>query len=116
MARLSDLIIWQRARELVKECYLVTSTFPRDELYGITSQQRRAAVSVAANIAEGYGRRHRREFLNFLSIAGGSLSEVETYLHLAVDLEFVDAERVRNALGYADEIGRMATALRRDRL
>lgn len=54
--------------------------------------------------------------LNFLSIAGGSLSEVETYLHLAVDLEFVDAERVRNALGYADEIGRMATALRRDRL
>lgn len=113
MTNLHDLIVWKRGRELVKECYLLSGGFPRAEMFGLTAQLRRAAVSVPANIAEGYGRRHKREFLNSLSISGGSLSELETYLHIAIDLEFVAPQRLAVAFGLADEVGRMTTALRR---
>ena len=115
MSNIETLIIWKRSRELVKECYALTRNFPRDELFGLTSQLRRAAVSVPANIAEGYGRRHRREFLHFLSIACGSLYELETHLHVAVDLGFASRARIQHALDLASECGRMATALRRSK-
>jgi four helix bundle protein len=84
-----DLEVWQVAMELAAECYLATKKFPRDELFGMTSQIRRAASSVPANIAEGQGRDHTKEFLNSLSIARGSLMELQTHLLLAPRVELL---------------------------
>ena len=78
-----DLVVWQRAMELAEATYLLTKRFPPDEQYGLTSQARRAAASVAANIAEGYGRQTRASYVSFLRIAQGSLKELETHLILA---------------------------------
>ena len=87
---------WQRADDLVVEIYNVTQAFPKSELYGLTSQMRRAAVSVAANIAEGSARQYLKGYLQFLHMADSSLSEVAYYLHLAYRLELIDKEaRVR---------------------
>src|SRR5437763_16469820 len=77
-----DLEVWNVAMELAVACYTLTRLFPKDELYGMTSQIRRAAASVPANIAEGHGREHTKEFLNHLSVARGSLMELETHLLL----------------------------------
>jgi len=88
-----DLIVWQKAYKFALEIYVITKVFPKDELYGITSQIRRAAVSISANIAEGYERQHRKEYLQFLAIAKGSLGEVETYLLLVKDLEYIDMKK-----------------------
>ena len=77
------LIVWNKAYDLALGVYKKTKEFPKDELYGLTSQLRRASLSVSANIAEGYDRQHRKEYLHYLSIARGSLSEVETYLKLS---------------------------------
>jgi four helix bundle protein len=84
------LLVWQIAMELVPQVYRLTRKFPSDELYGITSQLRRAMVSVPANIAEGQGRAHQKEFVHFLSIARGSLAEVDTLMITAFKLGFVD--------------------------
>ena len=84
-----QLKAWQRGYELVLEVYKVSKNFPKEEIYGLVSQIRRAAVSVPANIAEGYERNHRKEYLQFLHIAKGSLGEVETYLYLAKDLGYL---------------------------
>lgn len=83
------LTAWQKAYALTLEIYRVSKKFPREEIYGLTSQLQRAAVSVPANIAEGYERNHRKEYLQFLFIAKGSLGEVETYILLAKDLEYL---------------------------
>jgi four helix bundle protein len=85
-----ELLVWQRSMELVPQVYRMTKKFPVDELYGITSQIRRAMVSVPANIAEGQGRRHPKEFLNFLSIARGSLAEVDTLMITCLKLGYLD--------------------------
>jgi four helix bundle protein len=85
-----DLIAWQRAIDLVEGIYVATQDWPSDERFGLTSQIRRAAVSVMANIAEGQGRTGSREFLHHLSIADGSLSEVEAHLLFAHRLRFID--------------------------
>lgn len=74
-----DLKVWQEAVNLAEICYRFTKTFPKEELYGMTSQIRRASVSIAANIAEGYGRKTRGEYIQFLYIAQGSLKELETH-------------------------------------
>jgi four helix bundle protein len=79
-----DLEVWQKAMDLVEEVYRIAERFPSQEKYGLTGQLQRAAVSIPANIAEGYGRMHRKEYLQHLSIAKGSLAEVETHLALAV--------------------------------
>lgn len=84
-----DLIVWQRAMVLVREAYRVTKSFPRDELYGLTSQLRRAVVSVASNIAEGQARLSRKEFHHFLTQARGSLAEFETQMLIAEDLKYI---------------------------
>ena len=81
-----DLIAWQRARELVKEVYLLTATFPVGERFGLVSQMDRTAVSIPSNIAEGYGRATTQDYLHFLRIAHGSAYELETQLVLAEDL------------------------------
>ena len=78
-----ELEVWQVAMDLAEQCYLATRSFPREELFGMTRQIRRAAASIPANIAEGQGRQHTKEFLNHLSIARGSLKELETHLILS---------------------------------
>ena len=88
--RHQDLKAWQAAIALVKHVYSLTAGFPKDELYGLTSQMRRAAVSVPSNIAEGAGRGGTREFIQFLGVARGSLSELETQVHIARELGYVD--------------------------
>jgi four helix bundle protein len=102
-----DLIAWQESMKLARLTYEVTATFPKSEQYGLVSQMRRAAVSVPSNIAEGAARSGRKEFAQFLGVAKGSLSELETQLLLATDLGFVKgtnpifdvAERVAKLLG-----------------
>jgi four helix bundle protein len=84
-----QLTVWQKAYLLTVNIYKLSKKFPKDELYGLASQLRRAAVSLPANIAEGYERNHRKEYVQFLFIAKGSLGEVETYLMLAKDLEYI---------------------------
>lgn len=83
-----DLIVWQKALSLVKATYQLTSSFPKQEIFGLTSQIRRAAVSVPSNIAEGYGRRSDGDFARFILISRGSLLELETQLLIAKDLGF----------------------------
>ncbi|MBN1965459.1 MAG: four helix bundle protein [Anaerolineae bacterium] len=84
------IVAWQKADDLAVQVYEATKGFPTEERFGLTSQMRRAAVSVAANIAEGSGRQYLKEFLNFLHIARGSLAEVEYYIHLARRLGYLD--------------------------
>jgi four helix bundle protein len=93
----ADLIAWQKAMDLVEAVYKSTQCFPREELYGLTSQPRRAAVSIPSNIAEGQGRRTDPEFLHFLSIAHGSLREAETQILIAERLKYTNAD-TREAL------------------
>ena len=84
-----DLIVWQKSYKLVLDIYKITKNFPRTEIYGLSQQMRKAAVSIPSNIAEGYGRTHKAEYRQFLSIAYGSLMEVETQHLLAVDLKYM---------------------------
>lgn len=84
-----ELIVWQKSIKLVKEIYLLTESFPKTEVFGIISQMRRAAVSIPSNIAEGYGRRSHKEYLQFYAIAYGSSLELETQLIIAKELELV---------------------------
>ncbi len=88
------ILAWEKADDLVALIYEVTKAFPRGELYGLTSQLRRAAVSVAANIAEGSGKQYLKEFRQFLYTARASLSEVEYYIHLSHRLDYLDGEKV----------------------
>ncbi len=89
MRNYKNAVAWQRADQLTIEVYHITRKFPREEVYGLTAQVRRAAYSVAANIAEGAGRETDKEYLRFLHIARGSLSETEYFLHLAHNLEYL---------------------------
>ncbi|MDZ4808075.1 MAG: four helix bundle protein [Bacteroidota bacterium] len=84
-----DLDVWLRSRALVKDIYLSTQNFPKDELYGLVSQMRRCAVSIPSNIAEGYGRQYKKETIQFFHIARGSLYELETQLFIALDLNYL---------------------------
>jgi four helix bundle protein len=108
-----DLEVWQKAMDLVVECYEITKRFPRDEIYGLILQLRRAAVSIPANIAEGRGRKHKAEFIQYLSIAYGSLAELETHLQIAQRLNYIDMEKLNQLLEKTAEIGRMINGLRR---
>ena len=106
-----DLIVWQKSIVAVDACYLATRAFPSAELYGLTSQIRRASVSIVANIAEGHGRNGRKQYLHHLSIAGGSLRELETLLIVANRQRLLKAETFRALVGRTDEIGRMLSGL-----
>jgi len=108
-----DLDVWREAMDFVVECYRMTGTFPKSEVYGLTSQLQRAAVSIPANIAEGQGRQHDKEFLQHLAIAYGSLAEVETHVQIARRLEYVDGEKENQMLERAARIGRMLNGLRK---
>lgn len=106
-----DLIAWQKAMDLVEEVYRATREFPSDELYGLTSQLRRAVVSVPSNIAEGRSRRSTHEFLHHLWIARGSLSEAETQLMIARRLAYISEQRTLDLLGLSEEVGRLINGL-----
>lgn len=100
-----DLIVWQKSYKLVLEIYKITTDFPKFEIYGLSQQMRRAAVSIPSNIAEGYGRKHNAEYNQFLSIAYGSLLELETQFLLAIDLKYVGKNQtIENLLS---EVGKM---------
>ena len=94
----TELSVWLQSRQLTKRVYELTRQFPKDELFGLTNQLRRAAVSVPSNIAEGCGRQHTRDTLQFLFIARGSLFEVETQLYLAFDLAYLNEESLQTLL------------------
>jgi four helix bundle protein len=106
-----DLTVWQRAMQLTIAVYRVTQEFPRDELYGLTSQIRRAAVSVPSNIAEGQGRLNTGEFRQFLGIARGSNFELQTQLEIARALEFGNPKAIDEAEHLSHEVGKMIYAL-----
>jgi four helix bundle protein len=108
-----DLEVWQKAMDLVVLCYRLTKAFPKNEIYGLSSQLQRAAVSVPANIAEGRQRQHSREFLQFLSVASGSLAEVETHVQIACRLSYIDHHELTGVLDKAAEVSRMLTGLRK---
>lgn len=106
-----DLLVWQRAMDIAAATYELSRNFPKDELFGLTSQSRRAAASIAANIAEGYGRASRPTYAHFLRIAQGSLKELETHLILAERVGVVRPGSVAGLLDQSDELGRMLRAL-----
>jgi four helix bundle protein len=107
-----DLVTWHKAMDLVQVVYLATRHFPKDQLYGLTSQLRRAAASIPSNIAEGCGRNSRNELHHFIGQARGSLAELETQLELARVLGYLDAADTRALLSKAAQLGRMLTGLR----
>lgn len=106
-----DLKIWQRAVELSLAVYRLTRTFPQEELYGLSNQLRRASVSIASNIAEGYGRGSRGEYRQFLAIARGSNLELQTQLVIAKELRFVAAASIETAEKLSEEVGKMLTTM-----
>ena len=108
-----DLEVWQKAMDLVEDCYRLTGELPNTEIYGLSSQLQRSAVSVAANIAEGRERGRTREFLHHLSIAYGSLAELETHILIARRLNYVNEQRLSRFMDNTAEIGRMLNGLRR---
>jgi four helix bundle protein len=108
-----DLKVWQLGMDLAESVYAVTKSFPREEIYGLTSQLRRAASSIPANIAEGNGRDSTKEYLRHLSIAVGSLCEVETFLQLSMRLNYGDAEHIRQIIDLLSEEGRMLRGLQK---
>jgi four helix bundle protein len=109
----NDLIAWQRARDLVKAIYECTHGFPLEEMYGLVSQLRRAAVSVPSNIAEGYGRGARKEYVRFLRTARGSLYEVQTQLLLAQDLGYLSTAKANEILQLAGRCCQLLNGLLR---
>jgi len=111
IASYKDLEVWQFGMELTKDCYFLTRKFPREEMFGVTSQIRRSAASVPANVAEGHGRESTGDFIQFLRISQGSLKELETHLLLAAKVNICAASAIEPHLQQADRIGRMLRSL-----
>ena len=107
------LEVWQKSMDLVEEVYRSTRTLPDAERYGLISQMQRASVSVPANVSEGSGRNHTREFIQHVSIAYGSLLELETHIVIARRLTYLEGARSERLLAMTGEIGRMLNGLRR---
>lgn len=106
-----DLLVWQQAMDLVIDVYSVTGKWPKEENYGLTAQARRAATSVPANIAEGFGRENRGSYQQFLRIAQGSLKELETHILIAERTGYADASSVSNLLAGAESVGKLLRLL-----
>ncbi|HTL29666.1 MAG TPA: four helix bundle protein [Tepidisphaeraceae bacterium] len=106
-----DLVVWQKSMDLVEMIYQITRGFPKDELYGLVSQMRRAALSIPCNIAEGQGRGGKVEFARFLRMAYGSLREIETQLLIAHRLTYTQLNTRDNALALTSEVGRLLNGL-----
>ena len=106
-----DLVVWQKAMEMVTEVYKLTDIFPKREVYSLTDQIRRAAVSVPSNIAEGQAHHNNREFVHFLRHSSGSLAELETQLRIAESLGYADATSTAQILLRVQEVGRILNGL-----
>jgi len=107
-----DLDVYKHSILLVKEIYALTSSFPREEIYGLSSQMRRAAISIPANIAEGCGRKSEKELLQFLNVASGSLTEMETHLEIALVLEFVsNQDQYKQIMQLTNKVKRLLIGL-----
>jgi len=106
-----DLTIWQESRKYTNKIYILTNKFPKEELYGLTSQIRRAAVSITSNIAEGFDRRSDKELSNFLSIARGSTAEVQNNLYIALDLKYVSQTEFNQLYQEAKKIAQQINGL-----
>ena len=106
-----DLVVWQKAMDLLVECYRACDRFPKAEMFGLCSQLQRSAVSVPANIAEGHGRHSTREYLQHLRIAHGSLVEAETHIAIAERLQYLEVETAQRLQDRSAEIGRMINGL-----
>ena len=102
-----ELIVWAKSHELTLEIYKVTKGFPSDEKYGMVSQMRRAAYSIPANIIEGHSRKSKNEFLQFLSIAKGSLEELKYFVILAADLDYIAVEEQNKIDGLTTEVSKL---------
>ena len=111
MKNYQELVVWQKAMVLAEEVYKLVRFFPRDELYSLSAQLKRSCVSVPSNIAEGYSRYSTKDYIRFLYIARGSLSEVQTQLLLSIKLKFVTDEQASISLSLSDEIGKMLNAI-----
>lgn len=108
-----DLDVWLKAMNLVVLCYQITKNFPKSEIYGLTSQLQRAAVSIPSNIAEGRSRQYSKEFLQHLSISAGSLAELETLVQIAERLKYIDIDMSKKVLDKTAEVGRMINGLKK---
>ncbi len=106
-----DLLAWQKAMQLVTDVYRASRPFPKEELYGLTAQLRRAAVSIPSNLAEGYARRSRAEYSRFVQIALGSLYELQTQLEIAANLGYLERSRFDDLYEKSREIERMLSSL-----
>lgn len=106
-----ELKVWQKAHELTLKTYQVTQQFPKEERFGLTSQIRRSAVSTPANIAEGYGRKHTKEYIQMLYISQGSLEETKYYFLLGRDLKYLRNEQYEKLINLSEEVGRMLRGL-----
>ena len=106
-----DLAVWQKSMSLVTQIYLITKSFPKDELYSLTNQMRRAATSIPCNIAESKAKRASKEFARFLLIARGSVAELETQLLISQNLSYVSEKQIQSLLNDASEVGRMLSGL-----
>jgi four helix bundle protein len=106
-----DLLVWQQAMDLAVATYDLTRAWPKDELYGLTSQARRAAVSVCANIAEGYGRETRPSYIHFLRVAQGSIKELETHLIIAQRVELSRSGQIDDLLSQCESAGKLLRLL-----
>jgi len=106
-----ELIVWNKSMELVVEVYNLTKMLPKEELYALTNQLRRAVVSIPSNIAEGNGRHTPKAYIRFLAIARGSKSEVETQLEICVRLNYLSSEQVRKAIALCSEVGKMLNSM-----
>lgn len=113
MHKFKELKVWQKARKLVKEIYETTQKFPKEELFGLTSQMRRSAVSILANIAEGCGRDTQNELNRFMDIANGSSFELETLVILSFDLKFISQNEFDNFNDKLNEIQKMIYGFKR---
>jgi four helix bundle protein len=106
-----DLIVWQKSMDLVESVYIATRKFPKEELYGLTSQLRRAVVSIPSNIAEGQGRRTDKEFAQFLAVARGSLHESETQILIAERLGYLERKSADELMTLCAEVNRLLHGL-----
>lgn len=106
-----QLFIWQKGVDIVKEVYRLSRDFPREELYGLTMQMRRAGISIPSNVAEGFKRNHNKEYRQFLHIALGSAAELETQLIVAQELGFLAEENLNGLLDKLDHLSRMISSL-----
>jgi four helix bundle protein len=106
-----DLQVWQKSMTLVTEIYKISKGFPKDEVYGLTSQMRRCAVSIPSNMAEGYGRNSTNEYLHFLRIATGSLYELQTQMEISVNLYYLNRDEFDKLYELSREIERMLSSL-----